>query len=336
MRALPVQSAEDRVEHDPQLRQREMYLEIEHPALGRYKVQNAPFKLSETPAVISRPSPMIGEHTQEIVEGLLGLSATRNCSAGFADGTFWPTKRPRFPYQEEMMPVSDALPLPGPLSGLRVLELADQTRPVLRQAARRSRRRRHQDRAAGRRAVPPHRAVPRRYPAPGAQPVVLVLQHLEARHHARHRTRRTGASCSGAWRRRPMSFLRPFGPAICPRSARLRDAEPAEPRSDPVLLDAVRPDGPVARLSVSDLLHMAAGGEMASSGYDEADVPNAPPIAPGGGNAWHMGCHFAYMAIMAALVHRTASGRGQYIDASIHEACALTTESADRQLHLPR
>src|SRR5262252_2679613 len=86
--------------------------------------------------------------------------------------------------------------------------------------------------------------------------------------------------------------------------------------------------GPWRDYVTSDLLHMAAGGEMASSGYDEADVPNAPPIAPGGGNAWHMGCHFAYMAIMAALVHRTISGQGQYIDASIHEACALTTESA--------
>ncbi|HVZ08928.1 CaiB/BaiF CoA transferase family protein [Rhodopila sp.] len=78
----------------------------------------------------------------------------------------------------------------------------------------------------------------------------------------------------------------------------------------------------------ADLLHMAAGGEMASCGYDEADVPNAPPIAPGGGNAWHMGCHYAYMAIMAALVYRTVSGQGQYIDASVHDACALTTESA--------
>jgi crotonobetainyl-CoA:carnitine CoA-transferase CaiB-like acyl-CoA transferase len=67
---------------------------------------------------------------------------------------------------------------------------------------------------------------------------------------------------------------------------------------------------------------------MASSGYDESDEPNAPPIAPGGGNAWHTGCHFAYMAIMAALVHRTVSGDGQYIDVSIHESCALTTESA--------
>src|SRR5206468_11910327 len=71
VRALPVQSAEDRVEHDPQLRHREMYLPIEHPALGTYKVQNAPFKLSDTPAANHLPSPLIGQHTREIVEGLL-------------------------------------------------------------------------------------------------------------------------------------------------------------------------------------------------------------------------------------------------------------------------
>jgi hypothetical protein len=85
--------------------------------------------------------------------------------------------------------------------------------------------------------------------------------------------------------------------------------------------------GPWRDYLSSDLLHMAAGGEMASSGYDDADVPNAPPIAPGGGNAWHMGCHYACMAIMAALVYRTLSGRGQNIDVSIHEACSLTTEA---------
>jgi crotonobetainyl-CoA:carnitine CoA-transferase CaiB-like acyl-CoA transferase len=82
--------------------------------------------------------------------------------------------------------------------------------------------------------------------------------------------------------------------------------------------------GPWRDYLSTDLLHMAAGGEMASCGYDGTDVP----IAPGGGNAWHMGCHYAYMAIMAALVYRSVSGIGQYIDVSIHEACALTTESA--------
>ena len=102
VRALPVQSAEDRVEHDPQLRHREMYLEMQHPELGLRKVQNAPFKLSETPAVNHLPSPLIGEHTRQIVEGLLGYSH-EELRAGFADGTFWPAKRARFPYMEEMV-----------------------------------------------------------------------------------------------------------------------------------------------------------------------------------------------------------------------------------------
>ena len=102
VRALPVQSAEDRVEHDPQLHHRQMYLPMEHPALGLRKVQNAPFKLSETPAFNHLPSPLIGQHTQEILEGLLGYTH-EELRAGFADGTLWPTKRPRFPYMEEML-----------------------------------------------------------------------------------------------------------------------------------------------------------------------------------------------------------------------------------------
>jgi benzylsuccinate CoA-transferase BbsE subunit len=86
--------------------------------------------------------------------------------------------------------------------------------------------------------------------------------------------------------------------------------------------------GPWRNYVTSDLAHLAAGGQMASCGYDEADAPDAPPIAPGGGNAWHMGSHYAYIGIMAALLHRGVSGRGQHVDVSIHEACALTTESA--------
>jgi crotonobetainyl-CoA:carnitine CoA-transferase CaiB-like acyl-CoA transferase len=93
-------------------------------------------------------------------------------------------------------------------------------------------------------------------------------------------------------------------------------------------LTAFGQTGPWRDYATSDLLHMAAGGQMASCGYDEVDVSGAPPIAPGGGNAWHMGCHFAYIAIMAALVYRTVAGQGQYIDASVHDACALTTEAA--------
>jgi crotonobetainyl-CoA:carnitine CoA-transferase CaiB-like acyl-CoA transferase len=79
-----------------------MYLELEHPALGTRKLQNAPFKLSETPAVNHLPSPLIGQHTREIVEGLLGCSHAE-LLAGYADGTFWPTTRARYVYMEEML-----------------------------------------------------------------------------------------------------------------------------------------------------------------------------------------------------------------------------------------
>jgi hypothetical protein len=58
--------------------------------------------MSQTPASNHRPSPLIGEHTRDIVEGLLGYSR-EELRAGFEDGTFWPAKRPRFPYQEEML-----------------------------------------------------------------------------------------------------------------------------------------------------------------------------------------------------------------------------------------
>jgi len=101
VRALPVQSAEDRVAHDPQLRHRDAYVPLEHPALGTHKVQTAPFRLSQTPVFNHRASPLIGEHTREIIEDLLGYSHA-DLRAGFADGTFWPATRPKFPYLQDM------------------------------------------------------------------------------------------------------------------------------------------------------------------------------------------------------------------------------------------
>ena len=86
--------------------------------------------------------------------------------------------------------------------------------------------------------------------------------------------------------------------------------------------------GPWRDYRSTDLGHLAAGGQMASCGYDAADAPGNMPIAPGGGNAWHIAGHYAYMAIMAALVYRSMSSEGQYIDFAVHEACALTTEAA--------
>ena len=106
------------------------------------------------------------------------------------------------------------------------------------------------------------------------------------------------------------------------------DLAPMNPRLIMCSITPFGQTGPWRNYQTADLLHLAAGGQMASCGYDPEDIPDAPPIAPGGGNAWHMGGHYAYISTMAALYYRDMTGEGQYIDASVHEACALTTEAA--------
>lgn len=38
------------------------------------RVPGFPYKLSATPAEIQKPPPMLGEHTEEVLTGLLGFS----------------------------------------------------------------------------------------------------------------------------------------------------------------------------------------------------------------------------------------------------------------------
>jgi crotonobetainyl-CoA:carnitine CoA-transferase CaiB-like acyl-CoA transferase len=59
---------------DPQYAARNYFQNIDHPRAGRLSYPGAPFKMSETPAAISR-APLLGEHNEEIYAGLLGLSA---------------------------------------------------------------------------------------------------------------------------------------------------------------------------------------------------------------------------------------------------------------------
>jgi crotonobetainyl-CoA:carnitine CoA-transferase CaiB-like acyl-CoA transferase len=102
VRAMPVQSSENRVEHDPQLKARGMFIELEHPVLGTRKIQNSPFKFSKNSVEITRPAPLIGQHTVEVMEDLLGFSR-QEVSDGYDDGTFWPSDMPKHSYVEEAL-----------------------------------------------------------------------------------------------------------------------------------------------------------------------------------------------------------------------------------------
>ncbi len=86
--------------------------------------------------------------------------------------------------------------------------------------------------------------------------------------------------------------------------------------------------GPWRDFKASDLTLMASGGQMGVCGYDPIDDPEDTPIAPGGGNAWHIGDHYAFVAVLLALYNRDLRGVGEYIDLSVHEAIALCTEGS--------
>jgi crotonobetainyl-CoA:carnitine CoA-transferase CaiB-like acyl-CoA transferase len=72
--AAVVQSAEDRVEYDPQLHHREMHPIINHPELGDVPYEGYPVKMSRTPAFVHGRAPTLAEHNNYVYGDLLDMS----------------------------------------------------------------------------------------------------------------------------------------------------------------------------------------------------------------------------------------------------------------------
>ncbi|MBC8497894.1 CoA transferase [Candidatus Bathyarchaeota archaeon] len=62
----------DQMMEDPQVKHREMIIELEHPKAGTVRGPNFPVKFSKTPAVVTRPAPLLGQHNEEVLTELLG------------------------------------------------------------------------------------------------------------------------------------------------------------------------------------------------------------------------------------------------------------------------
>ncbi|MDO8491807.1 MAG: CoA transferase [Dehalococcoidia bacterium] len=68
-----VNSAADILDH-PQVKAREMIVELDYPGVGKVPVSGIPLKLPKTPGTIRRRAPNVGEHNPEVYGELLGLS----------------------------------------------------------------------------------------------------------------------------------------------------------------------------------------------------------------------------------------------------------------------
>jgi CoA:oxalate CoA-transferase len=78
----------------PQVKARDMLVEVEHPAGFSLKIPDSPLRLSRTPGRIQGPPPAIGEHTDEVLTSLLGLSAREIAELRAADVVFGPLPSP--------------------------------------------------------------------------------------------------------------------------------------------------------------------------------------------------------------------------------------------------
>lgn len=69
----PVYDRED-LGDDPQLLANDYIVEMEHPILGKVKTVGFPAQFSKTPAAIRGSAPEFGQHTEEVLTGILGYS----------------------------------------------------------------------------------------------------------------------------------------------------------------------------------------------------------------------------------------------------------------------
>jgi len=69
-----VQDMEDHFHCDEQYAAREFLIALDELELGNIVTEGIPMVLSETPASVRKPAPLMGQHTEEICTTLLGMT----------------------------------------------------------------------------------------------------------------------------------------------------------------------------------------------------------------------------------------------------------------------
>ena len=69
-----VRTAADIVDDDPQLQHRHHWVKLNHPEMGESIYNAPPFRISDSRSTPVAPAPMLGQHTDEVLTEILGLT----------------------------------------------------------------------------------------------------------------------------------------------------------------------------------------------------------------------------------------------------------------------
>jgi formyl-CoA transferase len=62
---------------DPHFKARNAIVDVPHPVFGSLKMQNVAPRLSDTPGAVRHVGPELGEHTEDVLKGILGIAAEK-------------------------------------------------------------------------------------------------------------------------------------------------------------------------------------------------------------------------------------------------------------------
>ena len=82
-----VQNSQDLLDRDPHMKARGYYQYLDHPETGRAAYDGPCARLSKTPGFHRAPAPLLGQHTMEVCERVLGLT-TDEVADLMAEGVF--------------------------------------------------------------------------------------------------------------------------------------------------------------------------------------------------------------------------------------------------------
>ena len=100
------------------------------------------------------------------------------------------------------------------------------------------------------------------------------------------------------------------------------------PRLSMVSITPFGQSGPYRHYRASDLIAQALGGMVYVNGF-----PDAPPLQGLGLQAYHSASTYGAIGALLALLARTRSGRGQWVDVSLQECVAACVEHASSFFH---